>query len=131
MYNNIAEKRRFKRIEKPYMTRFRIKPAGTWDMVAVDDLGAGGVFFNSSHNLEVGAILDIRIGFSKSAPTIKCDGIVTRVIRHPDTHLFGIGTAFSKIDEYVKEMINKVAEINYKTNKLNFSDIAATFSLAS
>ena len=30
MYN-IAEKRRFKRIEKPYMTRFRIKPAGTWD----------------------------------------------------------------------------------------------------
>jgi hypothetical protein len=31
----------------------------------------------------------------------------------------------------VKEMINKVAEVNYKINKLNFSDIAATLSLAS
>jgi hypothetical protein len=130
MYD-IAEKRRFKRIEKPYLTRFRIKPAGTWDMVAVNDLGAGGVFFNSSNNLEVGTILDLKIGFSKSAPAIKCDGVVTRVIKHPDTFIFGIGTAFSKIDEHVKEMINKVAEVNYKINRLNFSDIAATLSLAS
>lgn len=130
MYD-IAEKRRFKRIEKPYMTRFRIKPGGNWDMVAVNDLGAGGIFFNSSNNLAVGTILDLKIGFSKSAPAIKCDGIVTRVIRHPDTLLFGIGTAFSRIDERVKEMINKVAEVNYKINKLNFSDITATLSLAS
>ena len=130
MYD-IAEKRRFKRIEKPYMTRFRIQPGGIWDMVAVNDLGAGGIFFNSSNNLAVGTILDLKIGFSKSAPAIKCDGIVTRVIRHPDTLLFGIGTAFSRIDERVKEMINKVAEVNYKINKLNFSDITATLSLAS
>ncbi|MBS1258529.1 MAG: hypothetical protein MAG551_01588 [Candidatus Scalindua arabica] len=130
MYD-IAEKRRFKRIEKPYMTRFRTKPGGIWDMVAVNDLGAGGIFFNSSNNFEVGTVMDLKIGFSKSAPAIKCDGVVTRVIRHPDTLLFGIGTAFSKIDEHVKEMINKVAEVNHKINKLNFSDIAATLSLAS
>ena len=130
MYN-IAEKRRFKRIEKPYMTRFRIKPAGTWDMVAVNDLGAGGVFFNSSNNLEVGMVLDLKIGFSKSTPAIKCDGVVTRVIKYPDTFIFGIGTAFSKIDEHIKEMINKVAEVNYKINKLKFLDIAANLSLAS
>ena len=130
MYN-IAEKRRFKRIEKPYMARFRIKPAGAWDMVGVNDLGAGGVFFNSSNNLEVGAVLDLKIGFSKSTPAIKCDGVVTRVIKYPYTSIYGIGTAFSKIDEHMKEMINKVAEVNYKINKLNFSDIAATVSLAS
>jgi len=130
MYN-IAEKRRFKRIEKPYMTRFRIKPAGTWDMVAVNDLGAGGVFFNSSNNLEVGTVLDLKIGFSKSTPAIKCDGVVTRVIKYPDTFIFGIGTAFSRIDEHIKEMINKVAEVHYKINKLKFHDIAANLSLAS
>ncbi len=130
MYD-IAEKRRFKRIEKPYMTRFRIKSAGTWDMVAVNDLGAGGVFFNSSNNLEVGTILDLKIGFSTYTPPIKCDGVVTRVIKYPDTFIFGIGTAISKIDEHVKEMINRVAEVNYKINKLNYSDIAATLSLAS
>jgi hypothetical protein len=130
MYD-IAEKRRFKRIEKPYMTRFRIKPAGTWDMVAVNDLGAGGVLFNSSNNLEVGTVLDLKIGFSKSTPVIKCDGVVVRVTKQPNTSIFGIATAFSKIDEHVKEMINKVAEVNYKINKLNFSDIAATLSLAS
>ena len=130
MYD-IAEKRKFKRIEKPYMTRFRIKPAGTWDMVAVNDLGAGGIFFNSSNNLEVGTILDIRIGFSRSVPAIKCDGVVTRVIKHPDTFIFGIGTVFSRIDEHVKEMINKVVEVNYKINRLSFSDITATLSIAS
>ena len=130
MYD-IIEKRRFKRIEKPYMTRFRIKPAGTWDMVAVNDLGAGGIFFNSSNNLEVGTIMDLKIGFSRSAPAIKCDGVVTRVIKHPDTLLFGIGTVFLKIDEHVKEMINRVAEVNYKINRLNCSAIAVTLSLAS
>ncbi len=130
MYD-IAEKRRFKRIEKPYMTRFRIKQAGTWDMVAVNDLGAGGVFFNSSNNLEVGTILDLKIGFSTYTPSIKCDGVVIRVTKQPNTSIFGIATAFSKIDEHVREMINKVAEVNYKINKLNFSGIAATLSLAS
>ncbi len=130
MYD-IAEKRRFKRIEKPYMTRFRIKPAGTWDMVAVNDLGAGGVFFNSSNYLEVGTILDLKIGFSTYTPPIKCDGVVTRVIKYPDTSIFGIATAFSKIDDHIKEMINKVAEWNCKTNKPDYSDIAATISLAS
>ena len=54
MYDN-AEKRKYLRIEKPYMARFRVNPyehsdavSTDWDMVAVNDLGAGGIFFNSS-----------------------------------------------------------------------------------
>ena len=128
----ISEKRKYKRIEKPYLARLRIKPDEVqdmlptdWDMVAVNDLGAGGVFFNSSNNLEVGTILDLKIGFSKSTPDIKCDGVVTRVIKYPDTFIFGIGTAFSKIDEHIKEMINRVAEVNYKISA------ASALSLAS
>ena len=52
-------------------------------MVAVNDLGAGGVFFNASNNIEIGTILDLKIGFTADVPPIKCDGIVTRVIIKP------------------------------------------------
>ena len=120
MYNN-AEKRRYLRIEKPYMARFRVKPyensgavSTDWDMVAVNDLGAGGIFFNSSNDLKIGTILNLKIGFSTTTPSIKCDGIVTRVINHPNTSIFGVATAFTKIDEHMKEMINKVAGLGYK-----------------
>jgi len=51
-------------------------------MVAVNDLGAGGVIFNSSNNLEIGTILNFKIGFSTTTPSINCDGIVTK--RHWD-----------------------------------------------
>ncbi|MBC8555060.1 MAG: PilZ domain-containing protein [Candidatus Brocadiales bacterium] len=119
MYDH-AEKRKFIRIEKPYMARFRIKPdrnpgavSPGWDMVAVNDLGAGGAFFNSSNDLEIGTVLDLRIGFSTATPSIKCDGIVTRVINNPNTSIFGVAAAFTKIDEHMKEMINKVAGLDY------------------
>ncbi len=122
MYN-YAEKRKYIRIEKPYMARFRIKPGGNpgvvstgWDMVAVNDLGAGGIFFNSCNDLAIGTILNFKIGFSTTTPSIKCDGIVIRVINHPNTFIFGIATVFTKIDEHIKEMINKVAELNYRAS---------------
>lgn len=50
--DKMSDKRKYKRIEKPYITRFRIKPdeiqnmaPTSWDMVAANNLGAGGVFF--------------------------------------------------------------------------------------
>ena len=65
-----AEKRKYKRVEKPIIIRFRIKPqkgqemaSSDWDMVGVNDLSAGGLFFNSSYNMEIGTVLDIKIGF--------------------------------------------------------------------
>ncbi len=46
------ERREYKRIEKPYMTRLRIKQyegleisSAEWDIVALKDLSAGGAFF--------------------------------------------------------------------------------------
>jgi hypothetical protein len=111
------ERRKFKRVEKPYITRFRIRPDEVqdmvqtdWDMVAVNDLCAGGVFFNASRNLEIGTILDLKISFSKSTPPIKCVGKVARVKKHLNTLIFGIVTEFTEADEHIKEMINKTAE---------------------
>jgi hypothetical protein len=118
MYEH-AEKRKYIRIEKPYIARFRVRPGWNsgavstdWDMVAVTDLGAGGVFFNSSNDLEIGTILDLKIGFSAATPSIRCDGIVTRVINHPNTSIFGVATAFMEIDEHMREMISSVAGLD-------------------
>ncbi len=51
MYND-RERRKYKRTEKPYMARLRVKQyegleisSAEWDIVALKDLSAGGAFF--------------------------------------------------------------------------------------
>jgi hypothetical protein len=116
MYNSI-EKRKHKRIEKPFIVKLQPIPNKTskrvspdWDMVVAKDLGAGGIFFYSSRNLGIGTLLDLRIGFSTTTPPIECVGKVVRVKEQPDTSIFGIATAFTNIGEQEKEMINRTAE---------------------
>jgi hypothetical protein len=111
------EKRKYKRIEKPFIVKLHAIPdeangriSPDWDMVVAKDLGAGGVFFYTSKNLGVGTLLDLKIGFSTSIPPIECIGIVVRVKEQPDTSIFGIATAFTKIGEQEKELINQTAE---------------------
>ncbi len=111
-----AGRRKYVRIEKSYNARFRIKPDETqdlvsidWDMVAINNLGAGGVFFHTRRSMEIGTTLDLKIDFSTSTPDIKCDGRVTRTKRHLDTSIFGIAIEFTEIDEHIKGIINKTA----------------------
>jgi c-di-GMP-binding flagellar brake protein YcgR len=80
----ILERRKYVRIKKPYITRYKVIPNDNkltkdWDGVAVVNLSAGGVFIYSRTNLEVG------------------------------TFLFSIVIAFTEIDERIKEMINDTA----------------------
>ena len=119
----IPEQRKYVRIEKPYITRFRVKPCDDivtkdWDTVAVINLCAGGIFFYSGTNLEVGTILDLKIGFSRSHPSIICVGKVIRVIKPPVTSLNGYAVEFTEIDEQIKKMINKSLEIKELHQKL-------------
>lgn len=115
MYKN-QKRRKYKRIEKPYMTRFQVKQykgleisSAEWDMVALKDLSAGGVFFYSSKNLGIDSLLDLKIDVSADSPPIKCVGIVLRVKKQQDTSIFGIAAAFMEIGAQDKEMINKTA----------------------
>jgi hypothetical protein len=110
------EKRQYERIEKSFIVKFQTIPEETkerispdWEMVVAKDLGAGGVFFYSSKNLGIGTALDLKIGFSTSTPPIECVGSVIRVKEQPDTSIFGIATAFTKIEAQDKEIINKTA----------------------
>ncbi len=114
--DKIPERRKYVRIEKPYITHFRVKPcdgeaSNNWETVAVVNLSAGGLFFYSSINLEVGTILDLKIGFSRSYSTIICVGKVIRAKRHLDASKIGYAIEFTEINEQLKKLINKSLEI--------------------
>ncbi len=116
MYDD-AQKREYARIEHPYITRFRVKPndtedidLGDWDMVAIINLSAGGLFFHARKNLDVGMTLDLKIGFSVSHPSIVCIGKIIRVKRHLDTSIIGFAIEFTEIDNYVKKIIHLTAK---------------------
>jgi hypothetical protein len=78
--------RKYKRMETPYMARFRIKQyedqamsSTDWDIVAVKNLSAGGILFNYNKNLERDSLLDLKIDISKSTHTINCVGKIIRI----------------------------------------------------
>ena len=113
MYDG-AERRKHQRVEKPIIIRFRIRPdndqemaSSQWDMVGVNDLSVGGLFFNSSYNIQNGTVLELKIGFSTSSTPVICTGIVTRVKKQPHTSIFGIAAAFMDIEENEKELIKR------------------------
>ena len=114
--DNIPENRKYVRIIKPYITHFRVKlrddtVSKEWDTVTIVNLSPGGIFFYSSANHKVGAILDLEIGFSSSYPTIICVGKVLRVEKHLDASKIGYAIEFTEIAEQMKMMISKSLEI--------------------
>jgi|SaaInlV_200m_DNA_2_1039689.scaffolds.fasta_scaffold35835_3 hypothetical protein len=109
------EARKYKRTEKRHVTRFQVKPNEDkvfkeWDMVAIANLSAGGIFFYSIENLGVGTTLDLKIGLSHSHHSITCVGRVIRAKRQLDTSLVGFAIQFTEIDEQDKEVINNTVE---------------------
>jgi hypothetical protein len=118
-----SEKRKYQRVEKPIIIRFRIRPqkgqemaSSDWDMVGVNDLSVGGLSFNSSYNIEIGTVLDLRIGFFTSTIAVKCMRTVTRVKKHSHISIFGISTAFTEIEEHEKEMIDRFVNATLNSN---------------
>jgi len=109
------EARKYKRTEKRYITRFQVKSNEDkvykeWDMVAIANLSAGGIFFYSIENLEVGTTMNLKIGLSHSHPSITCVGRVIRAKRQLDTSLVGFAIQFTEIDEHIVEVINNIVE---------------------
>ena len=123
LMREVSERRKYQRVEKSIIIRFRIRPqkdqeksSSYWDMVGVNDLSAGGLFFNSSYNIEIGTVLDIKIGFSTSTPPVICTTIATRIKNHSQTSIFGIATAFAEIGEHEKEMIDRFVNTQLYTH---------------
>ena len=116
MYNDI-ERRKYKRKEKPYMARLRIKQyeglersSAEWDVVALKDLSAGGALFYYSKYLGLGSLLHLKIDVSTATPTVKCAGKVTRIEYTQPHSILRIATEFTEIDEHEKKIINTNVE---------------------
>jgi hypothetical protein len=114
--SNDQERRKYKRIEEPYVVRFRIRSgkaqemeSDDWDSVTLMDISAGGTFFYYKKDLGIGTILDLKIDVSKSTPTINCVGKVTRSDKLRPACVC-IAIKFIDIGEQEKEMINTTVD---------------------
>jgi hypothetical protein len=115
--SNGQKRRKYRRIEKPFMARFRIKQyeglemsSTEWDMVPVKDISAGGLLFNYTTNLGIDSLLDFIIDISPSTPTINCVGKIIRIDRPQPHSMFRIATEFTEIEDQEKEMISTTIE---------------------
>jgi hypothetical protein len=111
--HNDQERRKYKRIEKPYTARFRIKQyedleisSSEWDTISLKKLGAGGAYFFYKKDLRIGALLDLNIDAPKSALTMNCVGEILRSDKLQPTSMFCVAIKFIDIGEQEKEMIN-------------------------
>ncbi len=110
-------KRKYKRREKPYMARLRIKQyegletsSAEWDIVALKDLSAGGMLFDYNKNLELDSLLNFKIDISKYTPIINCVGKIIRIEELQPTSVFTTAIKFIGIGEQEKESINTSGE---------------------
>jgi len=105
------DRRKHKRIDKPYMVRFKPHDdaEAKWDMVAVLNFGAGGALFYYNRKLNVDQILDIKINFTPSRPAINCLGKVLRSEGVP-AGMFLVAVVFVGMDDLEQEYVNKTIE---------------------
>jgi len=104
MYNG-QERRKYRRIEKPFMVRFRIKQyegleifSTKWDIVPVRDISAGGLTFNYTKYLGFNSLLDFRIVIpALFTPATNCVGKIIRIDRPQPGSMFRIATEFTGI----------------------------------
>ncbi len=116
MYNG-QERRKLKRIEKPYRARFKIRSdeaqemeSDVWDSVILHSLSAGSAVFFYNKDLGIGTLLDLKIDVSKSTPTINCVGKIIRIDKTRHTSMFYITVFFIDIGKQEKELINTTVE---------------------
>ncbi len=117
MYNS-QERRKYKRIEKPYMAGVRVKQheghekgSTGWDSVILKNLSAGGgTFLTYKKDLEIGALLDLKIDVPGFILIINCVGKVVRIAKPKSTSMYGIAIKLIDIGKQEKEAINTAVE---------------------
>jgi hypothetical protein len=116
MYNG-QERRKYKRREKLYIAGVRVKQhedhkkgSTSWDSVTLHNLSVGGTFFTYKKDLEIGALIDLKIDIPESMLNVYCVGEVTRIEQFMSTSMFCTAIKFIDIGEQEKEAINTAVE---------------------
>ncbi len=114
---HIDERRKYQRIEKPYIVRFRVKPdenqkvtTSNWDLVAVKNMSAGGALFRYPEDLGANSNLELKIGISQTTPVVNCVAKIIRIERPQPNSMFRIVAEFTEIEEQERKMIDATIE---------------------
>jgi hypothetical protein len=120
-----SEKRKFKRIKRPFTAKIRLysqggsKEAGSvkWDIVTMKNLSATGMSFNYTKELPVQTVLEFNISVPFIKEPIHCIGQVCRIDRTQVDNskplripVYWIAVQFKDIDETKKEALVKFSE---------------------
>ncbi len=116
MFNG-QERRIYRRIETPFMARFRVKqfegvgtPLLFWDPVTIKNISAGGTFFYYKKNLGLDSLLYLKIYVPICTSVINCVGEITRIEEPKADTMFLIAIKFTEIDKQEKEKLNTTIE---------------------
>ncbi len=111
------EKRKYKRVGKQYMARFKIRSdeaqemeSHDWDPVILKNLSVGGTLFFYNKELEIGTLIYLKIYVPKALLIINCVAKVIRIDKPRSTSMTCIAIKFTEIGEREKELINKSVE---------------------
>ena len=119
-----SERRRYKRMKRPFMTRVRIYQQKTnsgiaqnWDIVKIRNLSADGISFNYHKIIPMGAIVEFSIMLPFSEKPVRCLGSVCRLDANPldikDSKripIYGIAARFTEIEADKKAIIAKFSQ---------------------
>ncbi len=86
-----------------------------WDIIFLDNVGAGGVMFKLNQDLELGTIINMKMTLPGSEP-ITCLAKVIRVKKMPASLVREIAAHFIEMDDSKVAQINQIAEKIYTQN---------------
>ena len=94
-----TEKRKFRRRKHKSLIKFQKENSDEWEEGITEDLGAGGVLFAHSKEIDVGSTLDMEIDDAEGIASIKRAG---KVVRREDGDDILKAPAFKYAMEFIK-----------------------------
>ena len=109
-----AANRIYKRIPAHFQF-FRKDILEKWDIIFLENVGAGGVMFKLNQDLELGTIINMKMTLPGLA-SLTCLAKVIRVKKKPASLVREIAAHFIEMDESKAAQINQIAEKIYTPN---------------
>lgn len=107
------ERRHYRRIRKPFsvfVRTHREADYAEWDLVLVQDIGAGGLRFVHETAWVAGTLLDLKINFSLNQPPIRVTGKVLRSDPAGDPPVYSCGVSFGGLTPAENALIDDAAQ---------------------
>lgn len=111
-----SDRRADKRIYKKVTARFRLFKKDIqekWDILFLENIGAGGVLFKLNQELKIGELVDLSISFPGAYEAIAVKAKVIRVRKGGGFSAYEIATHFVETDPAGLALINQEANKFY------------------